>query len=546
MIRMTAVALAALVVTGCASFSPDGGMDKVSELTKERAGQGVSAQRTEADASAARDRVAEILKEPLTADSAVELALLNNRGLQASLGQLGVSEADLVQAGRLRNPVFSFGRLAGGGVVEIDRAILFDVLGLLTMPMTRQLEERKFEQSQVQAAYDAVGIAAESRRAYFSALAAQELVKYYQQVKDAADASNELAKRMVQAGNFNKLAQMREQAFYADATADLARAQQQAVGERERLIRLLGLSGEQLNFQLPERLPNLPKQPAEPKDAEQTAIDKRLDVLMARRATEATAKSLGLTQSTRFINALEVGYQNKGETGSPGMNGYEIELQLPLFDFGSARTARAEAVYMQSVHRAAQVAINARSEVRESYSAYRSAYDLAKHYRDEIVPLRKRISDENLLRYNGMLIGVFDLLADSREQVRAVTSYVQASRDFWIAETNLQTALTGRSPSAWCRPATSTSWRRCASRRSTPTPLLTWPVPSTRLSPNASAWRAHWACGDSSSASSCQTACPTCQRRRPIQRMPSRLPSTSVSTCWQRAAAPSRPRALSA
>ena len=446
MMRFTAVTATALVLVGCASFSPDGGMGKVSDLTKERTGQAVSAQRSEQEADAARARVSEVLKQPLTADTAVELALLNNRGLQASFSQLGIAESDLVQAGRLRNPTFSFSRLAAGGVVEIERSVVFDVLGLLTMPAARQVQQHHFEQAQYQAAYAAVGIASDTRRAFFGAVAAQELVRYFQQVKEAADASNELAKRMVAAGNFNKLAQMREQAFYADATAGLARAQQQAVAERERLTRLLGLSGEQLNFKLPERLPDLPKQPTEPQDAEQTAIDKRLDVLMAKRATEATARSLGLTRATRFINGLELGYQNKSETGDERKNGYTVELPLPLFDFGAARTARAEATYMQAVHRTAEVAIDARSEVRESYAAYRSAYDLAKHYRDEVVPLRKRISEENLLRYNGMLIGVFELLADSREQVRGVTDYVLSLRDFLVAETNLQTALTGRSP----------------------------------------------------------------------------------------------------
>ena len=279
-------------------------------------------------------------------------------------------------------------------------------------------------------------------------MAAQDLVKYFEQVKDAAEASNELARRMTQAGNFNKLAQMREQSFYAEATADLARARHRAVAERERLVRVLGLSGEQLSFALAERLPDLPAAPLEPRDAEQTAIDKRLDVLMARRHVDATARSLGLTRATRFINVLEAGYANKSQTGEPRQNGYEIELELPLFDFGSTRTARAEAIYMQAVHRTAEVAVNARSEVRESYSAYRTAYDLARHYRDEVVPLAKRISEENLLRYNGMLIGVFDLLADSREQVRGVSAYVQALRDFWIADTALQTTLTGRSPGA--------------------------------------------------------------------------------------------------
>jgi len=145
---------------------------------------------------------------------------------------------------------------------------------------------------------------------------------------------------------------------------------------------------------------------------------------------------------------LEAGYANKSQTGEPRKNGYEIELELPLFDFGSTRAARAEATYMQAVHRTAEVAVNARSEVRESYSAYRSAYELARHYRDEVVPLRKRISDENMLRYNGMLASVFELLADARDQVGSVTAAIEALRDHWVAETNLRSVLTGRSPSA--------------------------------------------------------------------------------------------------
>jgi hypothetical protein len=448
MMRLTAAAAAAALLGGCASFSMDGGFGQVSELAKERTGQTPSYQRTAQEADTARARVAELLAQPLTLDSAVELAYLNNRGLQASFNSLGIAEADLVRAGRLSNPLFSFGRLSGGGVVEIERAVMFDVLGLLTMPVVRQVEQRRFEQAQFQAALDAVSIASEARRSYISAVAAQELVRYFGQVKEAAEASNELARRMVQAGNLSKLDQMREQAFYADATSELARSKQQAVTERERLTRLLGLSGEQLNFKLPERLPDLPKEPTEPKDAEQTAIEKRLDVLMARRATDATAKSLGLSRATRMVNVFELGYQNKSETGESRANGYELELELPLFDFGSTRTARAEATYMQAVNRTAEIAVNARSEVRESYSAYRTAYDVAKHYRDEVVPLRKRISEETLLRYNGMLIGVFELLADSREQVRSVSAYVEALRDFWVADTNLQTSITGRSPGA--------------------------------------------------------------------------------------------------
>ncbi len=446
MIRLSMIALAAAALAGCASFSADGGMGQVSVLTKERAGQAVRWQRSQVDADVASARVTELFKEALTPDAAVELALLNNRGLQASFGELGIAEADFVQAGRLRAPTLSFGRLAGGGALEMDRSLMFGVLDLLTMPAATGIARQRFEQAQLQAAATAVGLAAETRRAYFEAVASQQLVGYYQQVKDAADASADLARRMVIAGNFSKLDQMREQAFYADATSQLARAQQQAVVQRERLARLLGLSGSQANFKLPERLPELPREVLQPENAEQTALDKRLDVRLAKRDTEATAKSLGLTNVTRFVNALDVGYQTKSQTGTPNERGFQVQVEVPLFDFSGARTARAQAQYMQAVNRTAQVAVNAQSEVRESYAAYRTTYDLAKHYRDEVVPLRQHISNENLLRYNGMLIGVFELIADAREQVSGVTGYVEALRDYWVADTNLQMALTGGSP----------------------------------------------------------------------------------------------------
>ncbi|MDE1948286.1 MAG: TolC family protein [Burkholderiales bacterium] len=409
-------------------------------------GHSPSYQRTAQQADAARERVAEILKQPLSADNAVEVALLNKRELQARYAELGIAEADLVRAGRLANPSFRFGRLAGNGALEIDRSVLFDVLGLFTMPLARQVEQGRFEQAQLQAAYDTVDAAAAARTAFFEAVAARQLLGYHGQVLQAAEASDELARRMVAAGNFSRLDQMREQSFHADATAQFARARQQALAAREQLVRALGLSGEQLDFRLPERLPDLPSAATEPRDAEQTAMERRLDVLMARRATEATARALGLTRATRFVNVLHAGYQNKSASGEARSNGYEIELELPLFDFGSARSARAEAIYMQALNRTEAVAVNARSQVRESYAAYRSAYDLARHYRDEVVPLRRRISEENLLRYNGMLVSVFDLLADSKDQIAGVVGAVESLRDYWIAETRLQTALAAGAP----------------------------------------------------------------------------------------------------
>ena len=439
-----AIALSALFLTGCATFSKDGGLDTVSAITKERTGQTVQRDKSADDATATQSTVDALISKPLTPDSAVQIALANNKGLQAAFAELGIAEANRVQAGRLRNPGFSFGRQRGGDDVEIERSILFDFVGLLTLPLRSNIEARRFEQAKFQAASHAVQLAADTRKAYFNALAAQQSAQYAEQVSTAAEAGAELAQRLAKVGNWSKLDQAREQAFHADAITQLARARYNATATREQLTRLLGLWGANVAFKLPERLPDLPKAPNEVANLESQALSQRLDIQMARRDVQATASSLGLTEATGFINVFEMGYTNKSESESARANGYEIELALPIFDWGGARVARAEATYMQSVQRTADIAVRARSEVREAYAAYRTTYDVAKHYRENVVPLRKQISDEVLLRYNGMLASVFELLIDARDQVTSVNTAIQAQRDFWIAETNLQAAINGR------------------------------------------------------------------------------------------------------
>ena len=437
-----------LSATGCASFSPDGGMGAVNELTKSRIQQEATWLRSDQDKQVARNATRELLAKPLGADDAVKLALLNNRGLQAAYNDLGIAEADVVQAGRLRNPGFSFTRLRRADEIEIERTFLFDVLGLITLPLRTELERRRFALTQGRVAGEVLQIAADTRRAWYATVAAQESATYAEQVKQAAEASAELARRMAAAGNFSKLDHAREQVFYAEATVQLARARQNAVSQREQLTRLMGLWGDDTQFRVPARLPALPKAARDMRDLETHALQNRLDVKAAMQEAENLAASLGLTRATGFINVFEVGYQRNSESGHPRQVGYEIELRLPIFDWGGAKVARAEHTYMQAVNRAADTAVRARSEVREAYAAYRTAYDLAKHYRDEIVPLRKHISEEVLLRYNGMLMSVFELLADARQQIAAVTSAIDAQRDFWLAESNLNLALTGKSPGA--------------------------------------------------------------------------------------------------
>jgi outer membrane protein TolC len=434
---------AAAVLPGCATFSDDGGFTPVEAAARDRLGKDIRWARSDGDRTLIDQRVAELLAQPLTVDAAVQLALLNNPGLQAAFFELRITEAEVVQAGSLPNPGFTFSRLGHGSEVERERSWHLDLARLLALPWLREAESRRFAQAQVNATNAVLALAADTRRAWVQAVAAEESLRYSRQVQQAAEASAELARRMAEAGNFTPLQRMREQTFSSEAALGAARAQRARQASRERLTRLLGLSGTQAAFRLLERLPDLPATPKALPEAEREAIGQRLDVQAARLAAEQTARNLGLVRATRLVNVLEVGVVNNGSSEAPTQRGWEVSLELPLFDWGGAKVARAESVYMQALQRAAATAVNARSEVREAHGAYLAAWDIAKRQRDELVPLKQRIAEENVLRYNGMLIGVFELLADARSQIAGVNASIEAQRDFWLADADLDMALVG-------------------------------------------------------------------------------------------------------
>ena len=442
-----AVLAATIWLAGCTTFSTDGGFSTVAVVAKEKLAKDLTWARNDADRSTIASRVAVLLASPLSVDDAVQLALLNNPGLQADFAALGIAEADMVSASRLANPGFSLLRTRRGDEIEVERGIHFNLMRLLTLPLAVKMESQRFEQAKGAAVNAAIVLANDTRKAYYQALAAEETLRYTRQVRDVAEASAELARRMAAVGNWSRLQQSREQGFYADAALNVARAEQARVRAREALTRHLGLWGGQLQYTLPPRLPDLPKDVNEQPDIEKRAMLSRLDVAAAKQSALALADNLGLSQATRFINVLELGGIRDSSNQQPTRKGYEISLELPLFDWGTARVAKAESLYLQALNRTAETAINARSEVRERYQSYRISYDIAQHYRDEIVPIRKRVADENLLRYNGMLIGVFDLLSDARAQIASVNGSIEALRDFWLAESDLQMAMLGR-PSA--------------------------------------------------------------------------------------------------
>ncbi len=436
-------------LSGCASVDLDAHSRSVDGFAQSTLGASATMQRTAEDRAAALLKARAQLDQPLTQDNAVRLALLLSPSFQALLADSASSAAGAAQSARLSNPIFTFERLVrkdGGGVdIDIGRMLSVSLLELIYLPSRIRSADAAQAQARLRAAAATVETVTNVRQAWVRAVAAQQSVTYFTQVMEAAEASAEMARRMYKVGNFSQLQRARQQAFYAEAVAELTRAKQIAMATREQLIRQLGLSADLAEkLVLPGRLPDLPKTTMTESVVAQSAVAERLDIRLATADLEAIAAKNGLANATSYINAFHLAGVNNSETGKPRQRGYELELMLPLFDWGDARRAQAATEYAAAMQRVYQTAVDASSSVREQYAAYRTSYEVANHYRTEIVPLRKLIADEMLLKYNGMLIGVFDLLAETRAQINSVILAIDAERDFWLADAALQATLLGK------------------------------------------------------------------------------------------------------
>ncbi|MDF2117883.1 TolC family protein [Roseiarcaceae bacterium H3SJ34-1] len=446
----------AFSLAGCASFSPDGGMSPVQ--TSVRLDLNANAEKivTDAQMMNAETRYRNLLKKGLTADRAVQIALLNNKGLQAAYNELGISEAQYIQASLPPNPGISIFRSSGSGELDIERQIAANLLSLLTLPARRDIAETQFKAAQFKAIGATLRLAADARRQFWRAVAASEQAGYLVQARATAQTASELAKRLGETGGLNKLDQSREHAFYAELAAQTGKARVQQTLERERLTRIMGLWGGDIAYALPSRLPALPSKLKPSVRIEMEALERRVDLKLARGELDLVAKQLGLTQATRYINALDLNasssYSRKVTVDTASgtatiektrMRGAGLALEIPIFDLGEARTREAEETYMHAANRLAEKAVNVRSEAREAYLAYKGAWDVARVYQGQVLPLRKAIQDEVLLHYNGMLADLFQIIQDARLRVISNMAAIDARRDFWIASTDLQAAIIG-------------------------------------------------------------------------------------------------------
>ena len=447
--KLTLSALGLAVLTGCASVSLDQNINRVNVEAGGFTEGKLALARTQEERDQQAQAAQSLLAQPLGQKDAVQLALVNSPSLQALLAQGWAESADAAQVGRIANPIFSFERMRAGTELDLGRALSFGLLDLLTLPTRYGVATRQIELSQLRLTGNVLDQVTRVRQAWVRAVAAQQTLQYAKQVYDSAEAGAELARRMQGVGNFNRITRAREQAFYADAATRLSTAQHQVTASREELVRLLGLDESQAQaLKLPERLPDLPKQALDPQAVGSLATRARLDIRLAQAALDGAAKAQGLNMVTSFTDIELTGRRNTTFDNAEGTRsnarGWEIDVRLPIFDWGGMQRDAMNARTLAAANQLEATARAAGSSLRESYSAYRTAYDVARHYRDEVVPVRKVIAEENQLRYNGMLISAFELLADARDQVGAVTAALDAQQQFWLADAALQASVIGR------------------------------------------------------------------------------------------------------
>lgn len=446
--RVTAVLLVALA--GC-SVPEDAGFDDARQVAEERTGRRVHWFRGGPEDDDVRRTISDLFSREITAESAVQIALLNNPALQACYEDLGVAQADVVQAGILQNPTFMAGAhfpTRSGSQVGLEFEIVQEFLDLLMFPARKELATREFERVKLLVADEVVAVAARTKSAWFTVVAAQQSAEVHRAIAEAAEARAELSKRLKDAGNISELALAREVDESESAKRAWAKAEGAAREAREVLTVLLGAWGAEAGWTVPSRLPELPAAETSLDRIESLAIARRLDLAAALRERDASRSRLDLVKAFRWFGTVELGAgaHREPERGSGWFVGPTLALSIPIFDRKQAEifALQAELRRRESLNR--DLAVRIRSEARAARDRLLTLRSLAEHQRKVVIPLRERIVALALKEYNFMLIGVAEVLRAREAEYEAWAESIELARDYWIARTELERAVGGRLP----------------------------------------------------------------------------------------------------
>ena len=426
--------------------SPNAGFPDVEKLTLERTGKHVHWNQGTPEDDAAAKAVAAKLAGDLSVNDAVEIALLNNRGLQATFERLGVAQADLVQAGLLRNPLLDAeARFAGGGS-GFHLGLAEDFLSVFFIPLRKRVAASEFEAAKLMVTGEVLDVAARARKAFYEAQASEQALDLRRTVFETTAASFDLSKRLHDAGNITLLDMSNDQAFYEQSKLDLAEAESEVLVSRERLNVLMGAWGHETEWKLTSKLLELPDKELSTNDVEKQAIASSLDLAAVKQQFTTVAARLGIVRPGLLFQDASFGPNAEKDLGGGCSVGPEFSIPLPLFDQGQAAIAGVRAMLRRTQEDYAALAIEIRSRARMARNRMLVARNQADHYRRTIIPLRERIVDETQSQYNGMLVSAFQLLAAKERQITAGGRYIESLRDYWTARTELEELLSGKLP----------------------------------------------------------------------------------------------------
>lgn len=435
-------ALLALLAAGCASVPGDAGLGDVRKAIEEQGGQPISWSPEQPIEPPADERLRPLLEGELTADRAVEIALAHNRDLLAALEELGVARADLIAASTVRNPVLDGELLFPGDPKNpFELGITQTLIDLFQLRKRRALGQAAFEAARLRVTGSVLGFAAEVRADYYTLQAAQQALAQQRTIAAAAEASAELARRQHDAGNISDLDLESEQALYERARLDLARAELDEIEARERLLADLGAL-EPLPLALPEQKLPAEGEPERSLEEMEAAFPRRIDMALAQAELEAARRALPLARASAYDEA-EIGGKYEREADGEDLAGPSVAVPIPLFDRGRAGRTRAAAGLRRAEQRLHALTVSARSEARAARERLLEARARAEYLRTVVVPRRQRILQLTQLEYNAMQRGVYDLIRARQALADALREQVMAVRDYWLARTGLETAMSG-------------------------------------------------------------------------------------------------------
>ena len=435
---LLSICLIALVVGGCTSIPKDRGLDRVQSLVQARADSGLKFPMYGSELQLTDEEVTKLLAFPLQIRDAERLSLNRNTMLQAKLSNVGLAAADFAQAGRMENPGFSLARFSAE---DYEATTLFDIGGLVLMPLRRKIAARQLQTAQYQAAGDVLSHLKDTRDLWIKTVTESHKTRLMEDVLEAAETANQLTRQMTAIGHSSKREAGESELALAEMRANLSRQRIVEHSAREQLIQKLGLWGSDSSLvMLPDKLQKQPDTPIGYQKVAEYAVKNRLDVQMATLDLEAMASNLKLTRRTPFFNVIELGAVLESAEGEEE-RGFELEFQLPLFDWGGIKTEKARIAFQQAEARAQSTAVAAGSMARDALHTYRRTWDIANAYSGQVLPIQEALDREELLRYNGMLISVFDLLKNAQKSLQTEVRYVEALRDFWLADNQLKHTL---------------------------------------------------------------------------------------------------------